>query len=542
MFRIGIDFDNTIACYDRLFPKIAAELGLVKERIYSSKNDVKEHLLKQKSGDLIWQKLQGKVYGKYMLQSDIFHGFYEFLYLSKLRGVHLYIVSHKSKFGHFDEEKISLRQQALKWLQQQGIVGIDQWSIPEINLFFEASRKDKIERIKLLQCTHFIDDLQVVLTDKNFPNIQKVWFNPASQPLTEQSINNFQSWRQITNYLYHSWKEKDIVELTQDKFPSLNIQKVLVQKGQGNSKIYKLLSSQKKYILKVYPDRQLDDRPRLETESLAYQTLGSQKYSVPECVIVDTRLGWGIYSWINGQSVEQVDPVFLSNVFDFMRRLLKDSRSQAEKLSQVFSKASEACLSGSELIWQIETRRKKIAFINSESLQSFLNEDFDPYFQSLSINVQRKPFFAKSLPRSLQILSPSDFGSHNAIKVKENQFIFLDFEYFGWDDPVKLVSDFYWHPAMNLSPTLKNEWVDFAKGLFVDDDFFQERLNAYLPLYGLRWCLILLNEFLVEKLQHRFHAQGFLLESKCSQDITNLQYSQLNKAKNLLAMIKEIPV
>ncbi|MBO0350651.1 hypothetical protein J0895_16425 [Phormidium pseudopriestleyi FRX01] len=542
MFRIGIDFDNTIVCYDRLFPKIASDLGLVKDAVFSSKNDVKAHLLQQKSGDLTWQKLQGQVYGKYMLQSDIFHEFHEFLYLSKQRGVHLYIVSHKSEFGHFDEEKISLRQQALNWLKQQEIVGTDRWSISENNIFFESTRKDKIERIKSLECTHFIDDLQVVLMDKNFPNIQKLWFNPDPPSLTEESINNFQSWRQITNYLYHSWEEKDIVELTQHKFPYLNIEKVLLQKGQGNSKIYKLLSSQKKYILKIYPDRQIDVRPRLETESLAYQTLCSQKYPVPECVILDSRLGWGIYSWINGQSVEQVDQVFLSHVFDFVRRLLKDSRSQAEQLSQVFSKASEACLSGSELIRQIETRRKKLTSVNSEMLQSFLNENFDPYFQSLSIEVKCKHFFAESLPQSLQILSPADFGSHNAIKVNEKQFIFLDFEYFGWDDPVKLVSDFYWHPAMNLSPTFKNEWLDFAKSLFIDDDSFHERLNAYLPLYGLRWCLILLNEFLEDKLQHRLHAQVSSLEPKCSQDIANLQHRQLNKAKNLLAIIKEMPV
>ncbi|MEB3826900.1 phosphotransferase [Phormidium sp. CCY1219] len=541
MFRIGIDFDNTIACYDRLFPKVATELGLIADEKYSSKNNVKQHLLTQEAGDLTWQKLQGKVYGKYMLKADIFHGFYEFLCLSKLRGVNLFIVSHKSEFGHFDEEKFSLRKQALKWLQKQEILGCDKWSITESNIFFESTRKDKIDRIKSLQCTHFIDDLPIVLTDSGFPNIQKLWFNPSARSLTEQSINEFQSWRQITNYLYNSWTDKDIVQLSQHKFPDLNVQQALIQKGQGNSKIYKLLSDRKKYILKIYPDRQRDPRPRLETESLAYQKLFSQQYPVPECIIVDNRLGWGIYSWIDGQIIEQVDRVFLKNVFDFVRRLFKDSRSNVENLSHVFSQASEACISGRELIRQIEARRKKLAVVDSNRLQTFLTEHFDPYFQPLSTKVKSKHFFEEPLPQPLQILSPADFGSHNAIKIQEKQFIFLDFEYFGWDDPVKLVSDLYWHPAMNLSQNVKNEWLDFAKNLFIDDDDFQERLDAYLPLYGLRWCLILLNEFRTDKLQHRLHAQGYSSESKGVQDIAKLQQRQLNKAKKLLTMIQEMP-
>ena len=40
------------------------------------------------------------------------------------------------------------------------------------------------------------------------------------------------------------------------------------------------------------------------------------------------------------------------------------------------------------------------------------------------------------------ILSPSDFGFHNIVKNKKKLY-FLDFEYSGFDDPLKLLSDFY---------------------------------------------------------------------------------------------------
>ena len=42
--------------------------------------------------------------------------------------------------------------------------------------------------------------------------------------------------------------------------------------------------------------------------------------------------------------------------------------------------------------------------------------------------------------------------------------------------------------------------------LFGGDPGFAVRLNAQLPLYGLRWCAILLNEFLPARWQRRVFA------------------------------------
>ncbi|NER34663.1 MAG: phosphotransferase [Oscillatoria sp. SIO1A7] len=537
MFLIGIDFDNTIACYDRLFPKIATELGFVTGENIFFKSDVKEKILEKPEGDLLWQRLQGKVYGKYMLGADIFPGFYEFLYLSKLRGHQIFIVSHKTEFGHFDEEKISLREQALKWMQNKGIIGDSFVSIRKNDVFFESTRQEKIARIKSLECTHFIDDLCAVLADDNFPNIHKIGFRTNFNSSQEESIAKCSSWREITNYIYKFWSEIDVVKLTTHNFPKLAIQEAHLKKGQGNSKTYKLLGSQQDYILKVYPDRQHDSRPRLETESTAYQTLFAKKYPVPESIVVDTNLGWGIYSWINGKSIDKIDESFLGQAFDFLQRLLNDSRLEVEEFSKLFGEASEACLSGAEIVRQIEQRRQRLQNVESEPVQVFFRDNFDPYLKLVTETVKNncREFFTRSLPRSLQILSPSDFGAHNALRTEDDQFVFVDFEYFGWDDPVKLVSDFYWHPGMNLSQALKNKWINYAGKLFVDDLYFKDRLSSYLPLYGLRWCLILLNEFIPKKLQHRLHARSLSPE-----DIANIQANQLNKAERLLEQIKEM--
>jgi hypothetical protein len=42
-----------------------------------------------------------------------------------------------------------------------------------------------------------------------------------------------------------------------------------------------------------------------------------------------------------------------------------------------------------------------------------------------------------------------------------------------------------------------------GRQLYRDDRLFTERLGAYLTLFGLRWVLILLNEFIPERWQRR---------------------------------------
>ena len=80
---------------------------------------------------------------------------------------------------------------------------------------------------------------------------------------------------------------------------------------------------------------------------------------------------------------------------------------------------------------------------------------------------------------------------------------FLDFEYFGWDDPVKLTADILLHPGRPLEPTRRRRFRQAATRLYGGDPAFAGRLSAYLPLFGLRWVLILLNEFIPERWQRR---------------------------------------
>ena len=116
--RIGIDFDNTIVKYDNLFKEVALTEGFIKENWNGNgKTGLRNYLGSQPNGKKTWMKLQGLVYGKYMHGAGMMPGVASFLFSCKERNHQVCIVSHKTEYGHYDPEKISLRREALKWME-----------------------------------------------------------------------------------------------------------------------------------------------------------------------------------------------------------------------------------------------------------------------------------------------------------------------------------------------------------------------------------------------------------------------------------------
>jgi hypothetical protein len=105
---------------------------------------------------------------------------------------------------------------------------------------------------------------------------------------------------------------------------------------------------------------------------------------------------------------------------------------------------------------------------------------------------------------------------------------FLDFEYFGWDDPAKLVADTLLHPATDLPHNLKARFYDGMVRSLPSPDRLRAVVPIVYPLFGIKWSLILLNEFLREGLVRRAHAGG-------GEEEAGLLPAQLHKSKLMLS-------
>jgi hypothetical protein len=203
--RIGIDFDNTLIDYDGVFVRAARERGLIGPEATGSKRAVRDAIRLLPGGELTWQRLQGYVYGAGIAGAVPFAGARDFLRRCAERSVELFIVSHKTRYGHFDPARIDLREAARQWLIAQGIMteGIfapEGAGIPADHVFFEDDRACKLARIAALRCTHFIDDLEEVFADPGFPSgVRRVLFAATGAACCD---DHCEDWQQIGTAIF----------------------------------------------------------------------------------------------------------------------------------------------------------------------------------------------------------------------------------------------------------------------------------------------------------------------------------------------------
>src|SRR5580700_7790646 len=95
--RIGIDFDNTLIDYDRVFVEAARERGLVPRDFAGSKRAVRDAIRLLPDGELTWQRLQGHVYGAGIDGAVPVPGSQGFLQRCARERVSVFIVSHKTQ-------------------------------------------------------------------------------------------------------------------------------------------------------------------------------------------------------------------------------------------------------------------------------------------------------------------------------------------------------------------------------------------------------------------------------------------------------------
>jgi hypothetical protein len=165
--RIGIDLDNTLINYDRLFHKVSVERLLVPADFAGTKRDIRDRIRLSPDGEIQWQLVQAHVYGPAIAGASAAEGSLDFIRSARRRGAEVTIVSHKTALANVGNREVNLQDAAREWLRDNGFIGID--ALPESSLYFEDTRADKIARIVALRCTHFIDDLKEVFDDPTFP-------------------------------------------------------------------------------------------------------------------------------------------------------------------------------------------------------------------------------------------------------------------------------------------------------------------------------------------------------------------------------------
>jgi len=307
--------------------------------------------------------------------------------------------------------------------------------------------------------------------------------------------------------------------------------------GGRNSRIWHVRSGAREFALKQYPLRQDDTRDRLSTEVGALRLMERYRIdSVPRVVNVDNERGYALLSWIDGQGVRSVSNADIDAALAFLATIHALRQTQWA-LAQPL--AAEACLSGDEIERQLNERlmRLRMAAAQERELLEFLDHSVESRVAQWSERARQLVSaaaldFTVDLPQVWRSLVPSDFGFHNCLRRADGSLAFVDFEYFGWDDPVKLTAGTLLHPGNTLPVPQRRRFEQAALALYGGDPAFANRLRGYLPLFGLRWVLILLNEFIPE----RWRLRGLAGDGGSWSDA---KARQLSRARQFLAVLPE---
>jgi len=191
---IGIDFDNTIVCYDEVFRNSAIDKKMVKQDFpIKSKEKIRDYLHKSGKKDQ-WILLQGYVYGACIDAAQPFPRVIDFFRYCNEKDIKTVIISHKTVFPVYGP-KYNLHNAARKWLKNYQLDQIVE------NIFFESTKKNKMNRIREVNCTHFIDDLPEFLAEKDFPAVvERIHFDPNYSQFNHK-FRRLHSWQEIIDWI-----------------------------------------------------------------------------------------------------------------------------------------------------------------------------------------------------------------------------------------------------------------------------------------------------------------------------------------------------
>lgn len=194
---IGIDFDNTIVSYDRVFHLVARERELIDETVAVSKIAVRDTLRSLGRED-DWTEMQGYVYGARMADAQPFPGAIDALsYLRRRQsGLTLKIISHKTRYP-FIGRQYDLHAAARSWMED--VLRDDEGALfGSDDIRFCETKEEKVAAIEAASCDLFIDDLPEILNSPGFPAAtRRLLFDPEGNHASHSHLERVVSWEEI---------------------------------------------------------------------------------------------------------------------------------------------------------------------------------------------------------------------------------------------------------------------------------------------------------------------------------------------------------
>src|SRR5271157_2022045 len=287
--------------------------------------------------------------------------------------------------------------------------------------------------------------------------------------------------------------------------------------GGGNNRVYRIDCAGSSFLLKSYFHHTDDPRDRLAAEfSFSRFAWDHGLRCLPQPLNRDDRNHLGLYEFIHGRplNAEEVGPNAVDQAVAFFVGL---NRYKLDPTARRMPNASEACFTLAGHLACVEHRVARLVQGNGDSpldreAAVWIRDKLHPAWQRVRSRVARQAVaygLALDAPIAAEdrCLSPSDFGFHNAILAIDGSLRFVDFEYAGWDDPAKTACDFLCQPKLPVPEEHAARFTRAVVSGLCGAAVHEQRISLLLSVVRLKWCCIMMNEFLPVASQRRSFAQ-----------------------------------
>jgi len=290
--------------------------------------------------------------------------------------------------------------------------------------------------------------------------------------------------------------------------------------GGANNRVWRIDAAHGVAVLKEYFRHPDDPRDRLGAE-FAFSRFAWEAglRRLPEPLADDPARALGLYAFVPGvpPPPAAIDAAHVRAAAGFVRDV---NRHRDAPAAAALPAAAEACFSIADHLARIDRRVERLRDAPAAAAGTRTGGPPDGPAAAAAV-VPRivaawqhvRPAILRAsadhadprrpLDRAALRISPSDFGFHNCLVRPDGELVFLDFEYAGWDDPAKLVCDFFCQPEVPAPRAA----LDAFAALVADgaDATLGPRVAALLPGYDVKWCCILLESCLpVGRARRRF--------------------------------------
>lgn len=281
----------------------------------------------------------------------------------------------------------------------------------------------------------------------------------------------------------------------------------------GNNRGSIVIAGKDKFFLKEYFVSNEDTRNRMKHEVEFLEFAEQKKISnLPKILNKDVSLHAALFNYVEGRKITPIE-ISEAHVEAALELLTEINRFKNTPAAATLSPASESCFSINDHVETIQHRIDRVKQIVPDSAPhqrcvDLVQRTLIPLWEKITLHVKTVAS-SDRLPLTEWIISPSDFGFHNALLTDDQKLVFFDFEYSGWDDPAKTVSDFFCQPEVSVPRQYRSGFIQKVSSLIENRDLFIARCELLQPLYEMKWVCILLNEFLPDSgRRRRFSARA----------------------------------